>query len=147
MSSVSGAKTPAQESTKLLQAAPAVGTAPPQRAGERVAGSAAVALFVERARAVRPGFALTPATAGAVARLCARLDGLPLALELAAARVRHLTPADILARLTPIGDARAGAPSGCLPVLSDGPRDAPARHRTLRDAVVWSHDLLARGER
>ena len=88
----------------------------------------AVALFADRAAAVRPGFAATDA----VGEICARVDGLPLAIELAAARIRTLTPAEILARL----DHR-------LELLAGGPRDVPARQRTLRDTLLWSYDLLA----
>src|SRR5262249_11857685 len=84
----------------------------------------AVALFVQRARGVRPGFALTPENAAAVAELCRRLDGLPLAIELAAARTRHLSPQSLLDHLrAPTGpDGGAG-----LDVLSSGARDLPER--------------------
>jgi predicted ATPase/class 3 adenylate cyclase len=98
---------------------------------EELAGSEAVALFVERARAVDPGFALGPENAGAVAAICAALDGLPLAIELAAARVRLLSPQAILERL-----------GTCLSLLTGGPRDRPERQRSLRGAILWSHDLL-----
>jgi len=89
-------------------------------------------LFVERARAVDPAFALTSENAVAVAGICARLDGLPLAIELAAARTRLFTPAALLARL----DRR-------LPVLTEGPMDAPVRQRTLRSTIGWSFDRLS----
>jgi predicted ATPase/class 3 adenylate cyclase len=96
----------------------------------------AVALFIERATAVKPDFAVTNDNAPAVAEICARLDGLPLAIELAAPRVRILTPEAMLARL---GD-RMG-------LLSRGSRDLPARQQTLRQAIAWSHDLLSDHER
>ncbi|MDH4333795.1 MAG: hypothetical protein OEW24_00780 [Chloroflexota bacterium] len=90
-----------------------------------------VALFIERAMAVRPDFAVTSGNAPAVAEICARLDGLPLAIELAAARIRLLSPQAIMDRL---GD-RMG-------LLSSGSRDLPQRQQTLRGAIAWSHDLL-----
>ena len=98
---------------------------------EELAESEAVALFVERARAIEPGFALGPENAAAVAAVCAALDGLPLAIELAAARVRLLPPRAILERL-----------GASLSLLTGGPRDQPERQRTLRGAIQWSHDLL-----
>ncbi len=102
---------------------------------EAVARCPAVALFVERAQAVRDDFALTPATAPAVAEICRRLDGLPLAIELAGARVKVLSPRALLARL----DRR-------LPLLTGGGPDRPPRQQTLRDTIGWSHDLLTPDE-
>ena len=96
----------------------------------------AVALFIERARAVKPDFEVTNDNAPAVAEICVRLDGLPLAIELAAARTRILTPQAMLPRL---GDR--------LGLLSAGARDLPARQQTLRGAIAWSHDLLDDAER
>jgi predicted ATPase/class 3 adenylate cyclase len=95
----------------------------------------AVALFIERAGAVKPGFEVTNQNAPAVAEICARLDGLPLAIELAAARVKVLSPEAILGRL----ESR-------LTLLAGGARDLPARQQTLRDAIGWSYDLLDEDE-
>ena len=96
----------------------------------------AVALFVDRARAVRPGFALTEVNAAAVAEICRRLEGLPLAIELAAARSRLLDPPALLDRL-----ARS------LDALGTGAVDLPERQRTLRATVEWSMGLLTGAER
>jgi non-specific serine/threonine protein kinase len=101
---------------------------------------AAIALFVERAARVRPDFALTLDNAPAITSICARLDGLPLAIELAAVRVRSLPPRTLLEQLVVAADT----PS--LRLLADGPRDAPERHQTLRSTIAWSHDLLTPAE-
>ncbi|HEX5721848.1 MAG TPA: adenylate/guanylate cyclase domain-containing protein [Acidimicrobiia bacterium] len=90
----------------------------------------AIALFVERAQAANPAFSLSEENAEAVTQVCIRLDGLPLAIELAASRVRHLEPAEILARL-----------QDRLPLLT-APADVPARQRTLSAAIGWSYELL-----
>ena len=100
-----------------------------------VAASPAVALFVARAREARPGFAPDAAELATVAAICRRLDGLPLAVELAAARARLLPPAALLARL-----------ERTLPILAAGARDLPDRQRTMASAIAWSHDLLAADE-
>ena len=98
---------------------------------EHVLQFEAVRLFVERAQAVKPDFTVTTANASAVAEICHRLDGLPLAIELAAALVKLLPPHALLQRL----EKR-------LPLLTRGARDLPARQQTMRDAIAWSHDLL-----
>jgi predicted ATPase len=103
---------------------------------EAVQISAAVKLFVERARSVRPDFVVNAANAGDVAGIVRRLDGLPLAIELAAARLRMLTPAALLTQLAKSFDA-----------LGHGPQDLPARQRTLRATIDWSHELLTVDER
>ena len=92
---------------------------------------AAVALFVRRAQAVQPDFMLAAPNARAIAAICARLDGLPLAIELAAARTNRFAPAALLERLEPR-----------LPWLSDGPRDAPVRQQTMQATIGWSYHLL-----
>jgi non-specific serine/threonine protein kinase len=100
------------------------------------ADSPAVAYFVQRARAVAPGFALSDGNAATVAEICARLDGLPLAIELAAARTKLLPPDALLARL-----------ADRLSLLGRDARDLPDRLRTMRGAIAWSHDLLDPAER
>ncbi|MEO8541240.1 MAG: tetratricopeptide repeat protein [bacterium] len=102
---------------------------------EALAGAPAVRLFVERAKAVNPNFALTPENATDVAEICSRLDCLPLALELAAARVKLFTPNALLARL-----------DQSLALLTGGPLDHPERQRTLRAAIEWSYNLLSPAE-
>ena len=110
---------------------------------------AAVALFIQRVRLVNPSFHLTPANMAAVAQVCTRLDGLPLAIELAAARVKLLTPQTLLMRLA--GDGSSAdrvsqhaltAPGPALDLLTGGPRDLPPRLQTMRSAIAWSYDLL-----
>ncbi len=112
----------------------------PERGGKarfaEIAQSESVRLFVERAEAARAGFSLTPANAPAIAEICRRLDGLPLAIELAAARARSYEP-----------EALLGALASRLTVLTDGAIDLPERQQTLRDAIAWSYDLLEPVER
>jgi predicted ATPase/DNA-binding response OmpR family regulator len=103
---------------------------------ETLAALPSMALFIERARAVRPDFRLTPENAPALAELCARLDGLPLAIELAAARIKLLSPQAITARL-----------SNRFTLLADGAHNLPARQQTLRNALDWSYDLLEEAEK
>ncbi|MGZ8602189.1 MAG: ATP-binding protein, partial [Actinomycetota bacterium] len=110
----------------MAVADPAIPTAP-----EQLLAYESVALFVERATGVRPGFELDAGNAAAVAEICGRLDGLPLAIELAAARVRLLSPRQIAERL-----------DEALPVLSGGGRDRPVRQQTIRGAIAWSYDML-----
>jgi predicted ATPase/DNA-binding CsgD family transcriptional regulator len=107
-----------------------------QRAVETLQRTEAVALFVRHARAASPAFDLTEANAEAVSDICRRLDGLPLAIELAASWARLLPPAALLERL-----------SLRLLELTGGPRDAPDRQQTIRAAIAWSHDLLGDKER
>jgi len=103
----------------------------PDRLPDLPLESEAVRLFVERVQAVRADFALTAANAACMIEIVRRVDGLPLAIELAAARLAHLPPATLLQRL----DHR-------LPLLTGGARDLPERQRTLRGAIAWSYDLL-----
>ena len=96
---------------------------------------AAIALFVQRAQAVQPDFRLTIANAPAVAKICARLDGMPLAIELAAARIRRFPPQSLLKQL-----------ERGLAVLTGGAQDRPTRQQTLRGAIAWSYNLLSAEE-
>jgi predicted ATPase len=109
---------------------------PPTASADEIATWPAVALFVDRARAVRPAFELTEGNAAAVAEICRRVDGLPLAIELAAARTRLLDPAELLDRL-----------ATSLEALGTGAADLPERQRTLRATVEWSVGLLDDPER
>ena len=102
---------------------------------EQLSQYSAVQLFIERARAVRPSFTVTKENAPAVAEICYRLDGLPLAIELAAARIKLLSPEALLSRL----EQR-------LPLLTGGARDLPKRQQTLRQTIQWSYDLLSPDE-
>jgi predicted ATPase/class 3 adenylate cyclase/Tfp pilus assembly protein PilF len=103
---------------------------------ERLTQYEAVRLFVERARAVKPDFEVTNESAPAVAEICVRLDGLPLAIELAAARTKLLPPQALLSRL-----------SNRLKLLKGGARNLPARQQTLRATIDWSYELLDEGEK
>ncbi|MCA9877682.1 MAG: excisionase family DNA-binding protein, partial [Thermomicrobiales bacterium] len=125
-----------------LRVSAEVNPSPAWRGGHAVAAgrsdaqhAPAVQLFIERARAVRPETGSATEDLAAIAAICHRLDGLPLAIELAAARVNVLQLPDLLARL----ERR-------LPLLTGGPRDAPVRLRTMRDAIAWSYDLLTADE-
>jgi predicted ATPase/class 3 adenylate cyclase/DNA-binding XRE family transcriptional regulator len=102
---------------------------------EALSQYAAVELFIQRAQDVQPDFAINNENALAVAEICYRLDGLPLAIELAAARIRLFAPAALLARL-----------ENRLLLLIGGPRDLPARQQTLRNTIAWSYNLLDEGE-
>jgi predicted ATPase len=107
---------------------------------DEIAQYPSVRLFVDRATYVNPGFALTTDNAPAVAAICARLDGLPLALELAAARTKMLAPQALLARLDGVASGSA------LRLLTRGTRDVPPHQRTLRATMVWSYELLTPAE-
>lgn len=110
---------------------------PPDSASlDQLSQVASVAMFVDRARAADPDFELRPSNSRAVAAICRRFDGLPLALELIAPRVRLMSPAEMLDRLT-----------SRMESFSDGPRDLPHRQQTLRAAMDWSYDLLDEAEK
>ena len=119
-----------------LAALPVPATDGPPATPERLAPFASIRLFSERAQAAVADFALTLSTAPVVAEICAQLDGLPLALELAAARVKFLPLDALLTRL-----------ERSLPLLSDGPRDVEEHHRTMRATIAWSEELLTDDER
>jgi predicted ATPase/transcriptional regulator with XRE-family HTH domain len=112
-----------------------VSTAAELETSEASAVSPAVALFVQRARALQPTIALTPESLATIGAICRRLDGLPLAIELAAARVTLLPPAALLEQLT-----------RSRTILTRGMRDGPSRHQALRSAIAWSYDLLGQSE-
>jgi predicted ATPase len=116
---------------QILPVAPLPLPADDVRSLEALSENEAVRLFVERTGAVRPAFALTETNAPTVAALCRQLDGLPLAIELAAARSALLSPEALLAQMT-----------DRLRLLGGGPRDLPARQQTIRDTVAWSYELL-----
>ncbi len=122
----------------LPLALPAHREALPALSFEQIRSGAAVQLFVERARAVKPDFELTPANAQEVAGIVTQLDGLPLAIELAAARVKMLAPRAILAKLIDAGQQAK--------LLSGGARDLPARQQTLLNTLAWSYGLLTAEE-
>jgi predicted ATPase len=119
-----------------ILAVPSLGLPLSEAVFEVVAGSDAVALFVERARGIDAEFALTSANASAVGQVCRRLDGVPLAIELAAARIGAMTPAELARGL----DHR-------FDMLSGGRRGVVQRHQTLRAVIDWSYDLLSEPER
>lgn len=122
---------------EIIYRVPSLSVPSPGKASapERMLAFEAIQLFVDRARERRSDFALTTANAGAVAQICRRLDGIPLAIELAAARLGVLTAEGIANRL-----------DDCFHLLTSGPRTVLPRHRTLRAAFDWSHDLLGKQE-
>ena len=107
---------------------------------QRLMASEAGALFVQRACMALPNFEVSDANAPTIARICIRLDGLPLAIELAAARCKLLSPQSLLARLEGMGDQAA------FQLLAGNSRDAPPRQRTLWDTIAWSYNLLSADE-
>jgi non-specific serine/threonine protein kinase len=128
-----------QEYLTLPLSLPDIGSGGPVAADDALR-SDAVRLFVQRASAARADFNATPGALAAIGAICQRLDGLPLAIELAAARVRHLSPEALRDRLDMPDAAR-------LPLLVGGPRDQPVRLQTMRDTIAWSYDLLDETER
>jgi non-specific serine/threonine protein kinase len=146
----------APEIGSLLQTCPALTILATSRTLLRISGehefpvppltTDATRLFVERATLARPGFQLGPGEEKTVAAICSRLDGLPLAIELAAARIRHLSAPALLIRLAPPSGSpvhgRTAPRESPLRWLESGPIDQPPRLRTMRDAIAWSYDLL-----
>jgi predicted ATPase/DNA-binding SARP family transcriptional activator len=129
-------RTPLRLAAEHEYAVPPLAVPGAEASFEEIAASDAVRLFVARARAVDPDFPLDDASARAVGHICERLDGLPLAIELAAARSKLFNPRELSARL----DRR-------LDLLTGGPHDVPERQQTLRAALAWSYELLADDER
>ena len=111
----------------------ATGICPTSHQSKNLLQYPGIALFVERAQAIQPDFQLTPDNANAVTEICAHLDGLPLAIELAAARIKLLPPQAMFVRLQEVVRCR---------LLTGGARDLPARQQTLRGTIQWSYDLL-----
>ena len=133
---VATSRAPLSASSETTWRVPSLSLPAKVASAETLADSDAVSLFVERARQARPRWELTDTTADAVARICEALDGMPLAIELAAARLRVLSVEQIAAGI-----------SDRFRLLTDGPRTAVARQRTLRASVDWSYELLAADER
>ncbi|MCL5998197.1 MAG: NB-ARC domain-containing protein, partial [Chloroflexi bacterium] len=136
---------------EMISAAPQVKILVTSRSALRVTGeyvievpplgdAPAVELFVDRAQRSQPDFALTPQTRAAVTEICRHLDGIPLAIELAAACLRLFSPPALLERLT--AEKGGASPSGALELLAEGPRNLAAHQRTLRATIGWSYDLL-----
>ncbi len=138
MKSIVTSRVPLRLRAERVIPVPPLEVAIPEKAGDlnNLSQYAAVELFVQRAQAVKPNFSVTQANASAIAEICYRLDGLPLAIELAAARIRLLTPQELLIRMENRFD-----------LLNNGPRDLPERQRTLRDAIDWSYGLLSDPEK
>ena len=122
-------------SSEIEYAVPPLALPEGNESGATLGDIASVQLFVERALAVNPTFALSGRNGASVMEICRRLDGLPLAIELAAARIKVVPPTELLSRL----EKR-------LPLLTGGARDLPARQQTMRDTIAWSHHLLTSDE-
>jgi predicted ATPase/DNA-binding SARP family transcriptional activator len=129
-------RSPLRLNAERVYTVPPLAVADPDESFEAIAGSDAVRVFLARARTVDPSFQLTDENAAAVAEICRLLDGLPLAIELAAARGNLLSPGQLLERL-----------AEPLELLTAGDRDSPARHQTMRATVEWSYELLTPAQR